>query len=104
VTISRDQMVIVISHIVCDLTTLQVLLREVASVYSGACLPSVKRTYMDTSSWSNIAFPAILTSGPNTWRTHPSARMAVSRASQTGTHIADRHTCAKSPSTPIYAW
>jgi len=60
VTISRDQMVIVISHIVCDLTTLQVLLREVASVYSGACLPSVKRTYMDTSSWSNIAFPGDL--------------------------------------------
>ena len=60
VTISRDQMVVVISHIVCDLTTLQVLLREVASAYQGIDLPPVKRTFMETTVWSHVAAPCHL--------------------------------------------
>lgn len=51
VLVSGDQLLVVISHIVCDLTTLQVLLKEVACLYSGVTLPSLTRTYMDTTLW-----------------------------------------------------
>ena len=47
VLISRDRMLVCISHIICDLTTLQVLLQEVASTYNGSCLRPVYRTYME---------------------------------------------------------
>jgi gliotoxin/aspirochlorine biosynthesis peptide synthetase len=55
VTISGSAMVVVISHIICDLTTLQILFREVANVYSGKCLSSVNKSYMDTTLWNKLA-------------------------------------------------
>ena len=53
-------MVVSISHIVCDLTTLQVLLQEVESVYNGVCLNPVQRSFMDTTAWSNVPSPSDL--------------------------------------------
>jgi amino acid adenylation domain-containing protein len=45
VSISPSHMVIVISHIICDLTTLWIVLREVASVYHGEQLLPLEKTY-----------------------------------------------------------
>ena len=45
VSISRTCMVARISHIICDLTTLRTLLKEVASVYHGSCLVPIKNIY-----------------------------------------------------------
>ena len=47
VLISKDRMLVCISHIICDLTTLQVLLQEVASTYNGICLGPVRQTYTE---------------------------------------------------------
>lgn len=55
VTIADDRIVAVMSHIICDLTTLQILLREVHSAYIGERLPSLRRTYMETTLWSKTA-------------------------------------------------
>ncbi|RMZ66212.1 nonribosomal peptide synthase -like [Pyrenophora seminiperda CCB06] len=44
----------VISHIICDYTTLKTLLHEVADTYKGKKLPSVAKSYADTI-WSTPA-------------------------------------------------
>ncbi|KAF3483164.1 nonribosomal peptide synthetase [Arthroderma uncinatum] len=49
--ISRSQFILTISHIVADLTTLQVLLREISQRYHEKCLPPVPQTYMNTTTW-----------------------------------------------------
>ncbi|GAW22827.1 hypothetical protein ANO14919_123710 [Xylariales sp. No.14919] len=48
VLVSKTKMVVVVSHILADLTTLQTVLKELASVYSGQVLEPVKRTYEQT--------------------------------------------------------
>ncbi|KAI1820251.1 acetyl-CoA synthetase-like protein [Xylaria intraflava] len=48
VSISPEHMLVVISHILCDLTTLGKLLQEVADVYHGKQLPPVTKTYYQT--------------------------------------------------------
>lgn len=45
VMISRDTLLVVVSHIVCDLTTLEVLNREVISLYRGEPLPEIKQQH-----------------------------------------------------------
>ena len=50
IIISRHHLVTVFNHIICDLTTLQVLLHEVAVCYNGDILPPVCRTYMQANS------------------------------------------------------
>jgi gliotoxin/aspirochlorine biosynthesis peptide synthetase len=55
VTITEDRMVAVLSHIICDYTTLELLLREVHSAYAGKGLPPLPRSYMETTLWSEIA-------------------------------------------------
>lgn len=55
VTIADDRLLVVISHIICDLTALQILLREVQTVYSGERLPSITQTYMETTVWNQTA-------------------------------------------------
>lgn len=55
VTIAADRLLVVISHIICDLTALQILLREVQTVYSGDGLPSIMQTYMETTVWNQTA-------------------------------------------------
>lgn len=51
---SEKQLFINISHIICDLTTLESLLSEVATVYQGGELPAVQRSFFQ-SSWTNQA-------------------------------------------------
>lgn len=55
VTIADDRIVVVASHIICDLTTLQILLREVQMVYRGGILPSTRQSYMETTVWNQRA-------------------------------------------------
>lgn len=45
VFLSREHMLVVISHIICDLTALRTLLREVAEVYHGRDLAPLARSY-----------------------------------------------------------
>lgn len=55
VTIAADRLVVVISHIICDLTALQILLREVQTVYNGGELQTITQSYMETTVWNQIA-------------------------------------------------
>ena len=55
VTIAADRLIVVISHIICDLTALQILLREVQTVYNGEKLQSITQTYMETTVWNQTA-------------------------------------------------
>jgi gliotoxin/aspirochlorine biosynthesis peptide synthetase len=56
VSVSPEHMLVVVSHIICDLTTLAVLLREVADTYHGSELTPVSKTYFQTT-WSVPAAP-----------------------------------------------
>jgi amino acid adenylation domain-containing protein len=58
VLLSPSHMVIVVSHIICDLTTLNALLREVATIYHGKILEPVK-PYSKTR-WSTTPPPSHL--------------------------------------------
>lgn len=58
VFMSRTKLLVVASHIICDLTTLKVLLHDVGVVYHGRPLGSVKRTYEDTAHW-DLQLPSI---------------------------------------------
>ncbi|MCJ1401062.1 hypothetical protein MMC11_004274 [Xylographa trunciseda] len=60
VVISPHQFVVVISHIICDLRTLQILLREVFSLYKGATLPQIRKGYSETTLWGKQASPSDL--------------------------------------------
>ncbi|KAI0447487.1 BcNRPS1, nonribosomal peptide synthetase [Xylaria telfairii] len=52
VLVSKTRMLVVVSHILADLTTLQTVLKELTSVYNGEALEPVKRTYEQTVQWS----------------------------------------------------
>lgn len=54
VLMSWKNMLIIISHIICDLTTLRILLREVRSLYVGGNLPLGQKTYSESQSWSDV--------------------------------------------------
>ena len=53
VLMSSKKMIIIISHIICDLTTLRVLLHEVRSLYTGENLSLERKTYSESQSWSD---------------------------------------------------
>ncbi|KAF2795570.1 nonribosomal peptide synthase GliP-like protein [Melanomma pulvis-pyrius CBS 109.77] len=59
VLISPTQMLVVISHIICDLTTLQILLHEVLDLYDGKLLNQTAKKYAQTT-WSIPAPPCHL--------------------------------------------
>lgn len=50
--VSPNQLVICASHVVCDLTSFNVLLRETAAVYYGQELEPVNREYFDSTAWN----------------------------------------------------
>ncbi|KAF2809436.1 BcNRPS1, nonribosomal peptide synthetase [Mytilinidion resinicola] len=58
VLVSEKMMLVSMSHIIADLTTLQVVLREVMELYNGNGLPKVDRRYADTMNWSASATSA----------------------------------------------
>ncbi|EMD58405.1 hypothetical protein COCSADRAFT_350779 [Bipolaris sorokiniana ND90Pr] len=51
-TLSPSLLAISISHIICDLTALNVLLTEVATLYNGGKLPAVQHEYFESTAWS----------------------------------------------------
>lgn len=51
VMLSRNQMLVLMSHIAADYTTMSVLLGEVSSLYSQKELRPITRTYSDVSVW-----------------------------------------------------
>lgn len=51
VLMSKKRLLIVASHIICDLTTLRLLLREVTLLCDGQALAPVKETYCHTNLW-----------------------------------------------------
>jgi len=48
VLISPKHLVVVVSHIICDLATLNTLLEEVTILYNGRILPPIKKSYSQT--------------------------------------------------------
>ncbi|KAJ5375404.1 AMP-dependent synthetase/ligase [Penicillium concentricum] len=60
VYLSLDLLVLVASHIILDLTSLQTVLREVELVVKGGCLPPVTRRYSDTTRWNQPINPDCL--------------------------------------------
>lgn len=52
VFISSSRMLVVVHHIVCDLTTLKTLIREMVDVYNGTRLAASVRSYADVTTWS----------------------------------------------------
>lgn len=60
VLISRKRMLVVVHHIVSDLTTLRILIREVADTYNGATLTTSPRSYADVTTWSESVSSDIL--------------------------------------------
>ena len=46
--IAEDMLVVVLSHIVADYTTLAILLKEASTLYNGLELPPVRKNYLDT--------------------------------------------------------
>ncbi|OJD30965.1 peptide synthetase [Diplodia corticola] len=52
VALSPSIVALSVSHIVCDLTALQTVLAEVATLYNGGELGPVQREYFDTTAWS----------------------------------------------------
>ncbi|THC93004.1 hypothetical protein EYZ11_007513 [Aspergillus tanneri] len=52
VIVSKSMMLVSMSHLIADLTSLQVILAEVARLYRGDGLGPVKRSYHETTQWS----------------------------------------------------
>ncbi|KAI2921083.1 hypothetical protein CBS147352_3817 [Aspergillus niger] len=55
VIVSKSMMLVAMSHLIADLTTLQVILGEVVRLYRGDGLGPVKRNYHETTQWSSQA-------------------------------------------------
>jgi gliotoxin/aspirochlorine biosynthesis peptide synthetase len=51
VFITSDRLIVILSHIIADYTTLSILLKEASAVYNGHHLPPVTRNYSDTKIW-----------------------------------------------------
>ena len=58
IIISKDVMLASMSHIIADLTTVQVLLKEVTQMYHGQGLPPISHGYADTTQWSSPVVPS----------------------------------------------
>jgi hypothetical protein len=69
-------MLVVISHIICDLTTLKKLLREVSELYDGNPLAPVAKTYFQTS-WTIPAIPCHLSFWSHWLANSPPSRFSV---------------------------
>ncbi|OTA92430.1 hypothetical protein M434DRAFT_21881 [Hypoxylon sp. CO27-5] len=57
VSMSADTLAVVMSHIIADLTTLKILLREVKHLYEGKTLPPVQHAYEDSVAWNDETAP-----------------------------------------------
>ena len=55
ITITSEIMVVTASHIVCDLTTMQILLSQAREVYQGGLIQSSPLEYMAADAWNRVA-------------------------------------------------
>ena len=60
VFISEDNVMVIMSHIIADFTTLEVFLAEVAAIYQGQTLEPPAKTYRDSTVWYDAAPPCYL--------------------------------------------
>ncbi|CAD6577320.1 MAG: hypothetical protein ASARMPRED_008215 [Alectoria sarmentosa] len=79
VSISADCIVVRISHIICDLTTLRTLLHEVGSVYDGSCIAEINRTFTESMAVDNTLPPRSLDFWSEYLANAPSEQYAISR-------------------------
>ena len=54
VSLSRAKLMVMLSHIVADYTTLSLLLQEVTTIYNGGRLAHSPRAYGDTRAWAEL--------------------------------------------------
>lgn len=52
VLMSQTTLLVIASHIICDLTTIKVLFNEVGPVHHGGKLEPLKKTYADSARWN----------------------------------------------------
>ncbi|KAL5356675.1 hypothetical protein BJX96DRAFT_187398 [Aspergillus floccosus] len=83
VIISPDTLLVTMSHIICDLTTMQLLLNDVERVYSGAESPSHRPMYMTADAWQRVAADADLAFWPSYLKDSPHSK--AKRESYAGT-------------------
>jgi acyl carrier protein len=57
VLMSSKELLVIVSHIICDMTTIKILLKEVGLVYLGGTLEPVGKKYGDTIGW-NFKLPS----------------------------------------------
>ena len=57
IVIIKDQVIVLIDshHMICDGSSLNILVQELGRLYSGENLPEIKLTYKDYSAWKNIS-------------------------------------------------
>lgn len=60
VLITKDRLIVVLSHIVADYTTLAILLREASAVYNGKQLEPIPQSYCDAHVWYRTVPPCYL--------------------------------------------
>ena len=90
VLLSKSQMLVCASHIICDLTTMRVLAEEVAAVYKGGQLSPVERSYEDITCWhkpvplSSASFWMEYLAGRPSPRQHRAEKLRKPRTSFSG--------------------
>lgn len=60
VFVTKDRLIVILSHIVADYTTLAILLREASAVYNGQQLEPISRSYSDVDVWYRNVPPCYL--------------------------------------------
>ncbi|KAL3422110.1 nonribosomal peptide synthase [Phlyctema vagabunda] len=60
VFITNDKLIVILSHIVADYTTLSILLREASTLYNGYRLSPILQNYCDAKVWFEDAHPCYL--------------------------------------------
>ncbi|KAL6235270.1 hypothetical protein BDW75DRAFT_230453 [Aspergillus navahoensis] len=83
VFISPDIQLVVVSHIICDLTTMQLLLNDVQRVYQGSSLQNPRPEYIGADAWHRAASDADLAFWSSYLKDYP--RPTLRRDSYAGT-------------------
>ncbi|KAJ0418003.1 hypothetical protein BJY00DRAFT_315399 [Aspergillus carlsbadensis] len=82
VTVTPDMMIVTASHIICDLTTMQILLSQVRMLYQRQSILPPSPGYMAADTWNRVASSSDL----SFWTTylHDAPRSTRTRASYAG--------------------
>lgn len=60
VFVTKDRLLVAMSHIIADYTTLSIMLKEASAVYSGQKLSPITKTYPDSTVWNDSVPPCYL--------------------------------------------